>query len=251
MRCALLLSSLTLAVTVTACPKPRAVLPPPTVDQQIMAATNYALECMSSAGVDCLADSDARDGWSAQGDLELVTQLPLALLPTRVQVAAADLTDGRLAIERVVMEARRAEMRARDLSCRAVSVRYIGGRFIARRDQLSERARWLGLPHTTAAAAITALITATVALDRVRLVEANCDTGKVYALVEPPTRKLAADDDPEAYDGGGWQVFAASDDAARLIDGYLHPPRPRAAPLSDAAPVEFVHPWLPITEVDL
>ncbi len=249
MRWAFLVFSLTSAVV--ACHKPRPVVPGPTTDQQIMAATNFALECMSSAGVDCLADGDAGPGWSAQGDLELIMQLPLALIPGRMMTAADELADGRAAVERIVQEARRAEMRARDLSCTAISVSYIGERFITRRDQLSERARWLGLSHTAAAAAITALVTATVALDRVRLVEASCETGKVFALVEPPTRRLAADDDPEAYAGGGWQVFAASDKAERLLDGYRHPARPRTTPLKDSAPNEFIHPWLPITEVDL
>lgn len=233
------------------CARPGPRPPAPTADQQRMTATDYALECMSSAGVGCLTVGPAADGWSALGDLRTALRAPLPLLAEQILAAETRLREGRYTEPRLAALARPVEMWARDLSCRAVAMRTVGAELAALRRRLATTGKWRGLGHTAAGPALDALVAAAAPLDRSYLATAHCTGGKVFALLAPPARAPAADEDPRAYDAGGWQVFAVARSPDALLSGYRAPPTPAAPRVADQPPEFAVDPWLPLTEVDL
>jgi hypothetical protein len=221
-----------------------------TPEQHMLAAADLLLECMSSAGLDCVPHNALSDAWSAQGDLELVARLPTPVLPRYLQLAASEMRSIAHVDQRVVAQSAAAVRLTRGLTCRARSARHVGVFFTARREQLAAQARALGLPRTSVRQDLADLIAAATPLDDTWLVEARCAGGMLYVLVGH-THTLEPDDDPAAYPAGGWEPVVASTDPDAPLRGYpnrLPPPGPRVV---DEPPDESIDPWLPVTRLGL
>jgi len=234
----------------TACGGARPPAPVMTLEQTMFTAADFLLECMSSAGIECIDHSPASDAWSAQGDLELIVRVPAAALPKYLMVSAQEMRRVSHVHKRVVEESATAVGLTRGLTCKASALRYVGNVFSARRELLAAQARRLGLHRTRVGPELAALIEAAAFLDKAWLVEARCAEGSIYVLVAS-TRELEPDDDPAAYPAAGWEAFVASTNRARLLRGYPNAATPLGPPLIDEAPRESVDAWLPVTRVGL
>ncbi len=230
----------------------RAPKPPPTVEQQILAASDAVLECLGSAGTSCLYTTAANAAWVAQQDLELVAALPPPVLARPLLVAADRAGDPREGARRANDETARAMPLAEDMSCRAVDVASVGAEFDARRTWLVDHATRMGLGATVLGPAVGTLRDAATPLGRARLVTARCNRGDLFLLIAPPDQPLAGDEDPRAHAAGGWEPFVVSTSRERLVRGVSL--RPEAAAPRVADPVhnrDAVDPWIPVSEVEL
>jgi len=239
-----------LLAAAAACSKPHVTQPAPTLEQRMLTAADLLLECMSSAGLDCVPHNAGTDAWSAHGDLELIAKVPAAVLPKYLSLAAAELPRVTYVQQRAVEQSVGAVRLARGLTCKARRAEYVGCFFAARRGVLDEQARALGLPRTAVAEDLAVLLRAAAFLDKAWLVEARCAGGDLYVLVAP-VHALAPDDDPAAYPAGGWQAIVAATAHDTILRGFPSPvPRPGPR-IDDEAPEEAVDPWLPVTRLDL
>lgn len=249
-RLGLALVTLALVGGGAACSKPRPAPPAMSTEENMLAAADLLLECMSSAGLDCVHHNSASDAWSAHGDLELIAQVPSAVLPKYISSSATEMQRVSYVHQRVVEQSAAAVQFTHGLTCKARRARYAGLFFAARRDLLAAQARRLGLPRTAVREDLALLVEAAARLDRVWIVEAPCADGTLFVLVAH-THTLEADDDPAAYPAGGWEAVVAGTDPDALLRGY--PTRlPAGGPkLVDSPPDESIDPWLPVTRLDL
>ncbi len=216
----------------------------------MLTAADLLLECMSSAGIDCVHHNAASDAWSAHGDLELVAEVPSAVLPKYLATAAAEMQRVSYVRQRVAEQSAAAVRLTPGLSCKARRARYAGVVFAARRDLLAAQARALGLQRTAIRKDLSLLLAAAARLDDAWLVEAPCADGTLYVLVAR-THTLEPDDDPAAYPSGGWDAVVVGTDPDALLRGYPNRLPARESRLVDSPPDESIDPWLPVTRLDL
>jgi hypothetical protein len=241
---------LAVAALLMACGKAPPAQRPMPLDQRMLTAADFLLECMSSAGAECVAHSAASDAWSAHGDLEVVARVPAAVLSKYLSVAVDEMRRIDHVHRRVIDESRDAVRLTRRFPCRAHRARYVGAFFAVRRELLAQQARALGLHLTGVGADVAKLVETAALLDKAWLVTARCATSELFVLVAP-THELEPDDDPAAYPARGWQAITAATDPERLLRGYGGAPRSRAPRVADRAPSDSIDPWLPVMRTDL
>jgi hypothetical protein len=238
---------LALGLALAACGGRAAPTPAPTTDQQIAAASEAALECLGNAGVACVSASPASDAWMALDALTALDRLPPAAALGPLYRGADALRGAGGGLRAVTGEVERIVAVSRGHACQVLGID--DARLAARRAGLVARARSLGLDRTPLGDGVQALSTAAAQLDAAKLVRARCADTALWLLVVPPRTDVPADEDPRAYGGGGWQIVVASDDQRRLVFA----PDPAAPELAADRPAQAdaVHPWIPVSELEL
>ena len=183
------------------------------------------------------------------GELAMLETVPGPLVADRLIESATHVRSPAW-FRKAARETARASRRATDLSCRPRRIIGAADEFRSRGKALVRIAERLGLSSTAAGPATGKLAGELRGFDRVRIVEATCDAGSLFILVAAPRRDIDPDEDPRAHPSGGWEAILASTDLARLQTGAPAPTPHAPVPL-DRGHSDVLHPWIPLTELDI